>query len=383
MRLGPTIACVIAMACALAACGEDSGAAPTPPAAPPTPATLAPSPQAVTAPSGALAVIVSGGDAGQATYSIALVRGDGSTAATVTAQVPQPRRRSDLCTSFLPLVSASATRLYFEDGDTLKSLSASGQVAGIRQLPTPQDVVVVSVSPDDTRLAAALLSVGGDGSGHLDIVAGDLRGGPTTEVLHRDVAASDGLAPDGAQWPAGWHGGNLVLGTGPLHPQGCPASPYAYRVVRPADGSTVATPCSGSDLAVPAMPSPGGVLCNGRNHQPPAIATWDGGTTPLSTDPSCPDTGIVSPDGSRLAGSHGQTQGGACGAADANVWLFTAAGSPQRTAATGNAAGWLDASHVISADPGSGALVILDAASGRVATVSAQGIYAGALPGGL
>jgi hypothetical protein len=210
-----TITITTIAAVGLAACGSAAvrpptlalTVVPTPTAVPAT--TPIPSPPVVANP---LAVVGSE-NAGIGAYTLGLVNAGGTVVAGVTANTPSDYYSVGGNPS---ITSTSDSRLYYEDGNNdIDYLTATGQhgVAFTVSRPTGAEVAF-AVSPDDTRVAVAVLTNWQDGSGnggeppytsHMYLMA---MGGGIQQTLF-DGTGTSSTAP--LTWPVGWDGANLVV----------------------------------------------------------------------------------------------------------------------------------------------------------------------------
>ncbi|MHB8719618.1 MAG: hypothetical protein ACYDAC_12120 [Candidatus Dormibacteria bacterium] len=334
-----------------------------------------PSPAPLASP---LAVLVDDAAAAPAsTYTISLVDTGGRVVAAATAR----RRSQDLsgCTvSRLPLVSASARRVFFLDGDsTLMWLDPDGKTGSIRSLGNEKGTEVsFSVSPDEERMAVVTV-VAISGGFHEAVTVETLGGaGSGTPIFTRDASGS-GSAGE-VSWPVGWHGDTLVLADGsPLPAGGCDGRPRVtgYDVVDPVSGEARLHMCFGTADGLPVgPPSAAGVLCAGHldGRLTLSVDSWTGSSASFATA-SCLPGGSLSPDGGRAA-----LNAAPC-AATGPVVLVSRGGAEVRTQAAGLPAAWLDAHHVVVTAGGARAAVV-DAGSGATAGVAAAGVVESILP---
>src|SRR5260221_4986630 len=137
-------------------------------------------------------------------YSIFLIGVDGRIASHATAQGPSPDFGE-----VGPLVSTSDDKVYFLDGpSTVKSLEPSGKVAVAATLPSSATTQArFSVSPDDHRIAVALLTYHVDGLtptyGGMQMYVSDLNGAHRVDIFS---------SPSVAEWPVEWLGTHPFVG---------------------------------------------------------------------------------------------------------------------------------------------------------------------------
>src|SRR5579864_5792436 len=318
---------------------------------------------------------------GGATYSVSLVNVQGQVVATATAQ------KRSLATDIwnlktvlfrgvqMPNVSASNTRLYYLDGDSrVMFLNPDGTTGLATTISVEGDsAAVFSVSPDDSRIAVAIITY--PYPAKTRIYVEDLHGGGNHVELFSSTTA--------LEWPVGWHQGNLVLGTdfnsshmGPY--EGFLYSYTEYHVADASTGNRIATVCGGQYTSGP--PVPAGSVCW---HEGPvyAVSDWAGKTwspSSLSCNPA------LSTDGAKI---------GTC------IWTSTERtgaylardGSLTRIGFFADPRGWIDANHVVVARLNSstggveqtGQLDIVDTRSLADFTVTDQGFFGGTIPGAL
>ena len=332
--------------------------------------------QAVTPPnsvSGAYAVVVKDFLEGGATYTVTLVATDGHLAAAAT-----PRKRS----RFVQIgnLSTSATTLYYLDGDTdIHYLRPDGRT-GLATAVTlaANQVATFSVSPDDKRIAVAVLDFTKYPVG-TRLYVEDLVG----HANHVELFSS----PAVEEWPVGWHGGHLVMALGPNAP---PQNEYegflrghGYHVADALTGTRLLDLCPGADSPVPE--SPGGTVC--VVYPNVSVVSWDAATWSAPKDGNSAMWGPLAPGGLLMATRITATPCSGC-RSDSGVFLVDARGVayPQpnlpREAAP---EGWIDATHLLlAADLAPNGLSVVDTTTGQVAAVpNATGFFAAALPGGL
>jgi hypothetical protein len=305
---------------------------------------------------GPLAVLVQRAG-GAEPYVIQLVRPDGRALPAVHAvsrslktyyppasPCPSGQCRGPATANYqLPETSVSATHVYFLDGESdLKSLSPSGTVALIRHLAVEANSnVAFAVSPDDRRIAIAVVTYAAAGSAtsfDLRLYAEDLLdGGHRTEVY---TSASV------VEWPVGWHAGEVVLAIGDpgvftgFNPYGA----LEYHLVDPASWTRQAVlSCTFGPLVV------AGSACS----KPPALGRqdWTGAALTFRLDPTGPVSRLqpaylaLSPDGHQVAGG---VRAAAAVAYDTELFED---GSESLLVAGAAPSGWLDARHLLVTAP--------------------------------
>lgn len=151
----------------------------------------------------------------------------------------------------LPEVSISLTRVYFLDGDTsIKSLTPDGAVQTVMDVSAPPNTqVVFAVSPDDTRIAVATITLATANvadSFHEVMYVEDVG----TAANRVDIYSSTTQA----EWPLAWHAGKLIVGLGPqdIGAYNAPYGAIAYHVVDPSTGRRLAALDCAQGLLSPA-----------------------------------------------------------------------------------------------------------------------------------
>ncbi len=336
------------------------------PAAPgqsaPLPSGSSPVPAANASPAGAtpLAVLVQR-LGGAEPYVVQLVRPDGHALPAVHAvarslktyrpaatpcpsgSCPSPATALATANYQLPETSVSATHVYFLDGAAdLKSLSPTGAVALLRHLELgPNSNLAFAVSPDDRRIAVAVITYGSEASGvpfSLSLYAEDLAGGGNrTEVFTSSSIVA---------WPVGWRAGNVVLAIG--QPGVFTAfNPYAaveYHLVDPASWTRRALVTCNFGPLVAAGSACWKAATLGRQD-------WSGATHTFRLDAAGPVSRLqpaylaLSPDGGRVAGA---VRAAAAGSYDTELFED---GSESLLVRGAQPLGWLDQSHLLVAGP--------------------------------
>jgi len=299
---------------------------------------------------------------GGATYSISLVGVDGRVAASATGR---KRGKPAGILVQMPSVSASSTRLYYLDGDSsvmfLKPDGTSGAATTIAV--DSNSAAVFSVSPDDSRIAVAVITF--PYPAKTRIYVEDLTGGGH----HTDLFSSGSVL----EWPVGWHQGHLVIAVGINTPpqnafDGFIYAFSGYHVADASTGTRLATICDGYLAAVP--PVPAGTVC--AKYPNFLVSDWSGTTRPAPADEGC-NGGALSPDGAMIAD---------CQGSPAVVTLVVQDGTQIATQYSGTPVGWIDSTHVVLSAANSD-LSIVDARAFTKTPIQAQGFFAGAIPGTL
>lgn len=246
--------------------------------------------------------------------------------------------------------------MYFEDGNTaIDYLTPTGQRGVALTIARPAGAMVVfAVSPDDTRVAVAILS-NWDGiappyTSHMYLVA---MGGGIEQTLFDGT----GTSSSPLTWPIGWDGSNLVVAQSFYEADvigGGPCMSY---------GTAEATQCASQlRLFNPATRSFGPVLCpdGTMNGVPTAVAiacttsglqavSWSGTITSFGSSIPSSGTCMLSPQGAVIACPSVLVNGGMSAAQDLPAHLFRAGGVAQPILNPGNAQviGWIDGNDVV------------------------------------
>ncbi len=347
-------AAILLTAIFVAACGAPGaggGATPTPsassraPASSPTPGTVGP-----------LGVLVQRAGGGEP-YVIQLVRPDGRALPAVHAMARSLKTyllpasacpSGGQCTGSatanyqLPETSVSATRVYFLDGEAdLKALSPTGRISSIRHLEVPANSnVAFAVSPDDRRIAVAMISYGTSPSVppfSLHLYVEDLGGGKRGEEF---------TSTSIVEWPVGWRGPTLVVANGQpgvftgFNPYGA----VEYHLVDPATWTRqAALTCSYGPIVA------AGVAC----WTPTSLGRqdWTGVPHNFRIDPAGALSRIqpaylaLSPDGRQVAAA---LKAAAAGTYDTELFED---GSEAALVAAVAPLGWLDGGHLLVVAP--------------------------------
>lgn len=300
---------------------------------------------------------------GGPTYTASLVGLDGRVSATATGS-----KRSHPTTLIqMPSISASDTRLYYLDGDSkVMYLRPDGQSGLATTIPVDTNsAAVFAVSPDDTRIAVAILTF--PYPAKTRIYVEDLAGGGNHVELFSSTTS--------IEWPVGWHQGHLVIGVGAnARPQNAwEGFEWAYEGYHVADATTgdrIATVCPGyGTFSTP--PVPAGTMCvRSPKYE---VSDWNGATRPIPQDAGC-GGGALSPDGSLVADCQGNPR---------TATLVAVDGSMKTTPYAADALGWVDANHVVVHQDADSSNAILDVSSLLLVQTGAKGFFAGTIPGRL
>lgn len=345
-----TRACLLLGSMLLAGCG--AAAMPTASTAPAT-AIASPTPTAgSTPPVGVTPLAVVGAPpANKGPYTLGLVSAAGIVVASVTGTTP-----SDFGpVSDPPLTSTSDSRLYFEDGNTdIDYLTPTGQHGVAFTIDRPAGAIVAfAVSPDDSRVAVAILS-NWDGAAppytsHLYLMA---MGGGIEQTLFDGTSTS---STNPLTWPIGWDGNSLVVaqtvlanfggyvpGTGPCASYGTVQCAAQLRVFNPVSGSFGPVLCPGATMT--GGPTAAGIACTTSGLE---AVSWSGAIT--SFGPTISGACMLSPQGSVIACPSDLINGNTNEAQDIPAHLVRAGGVAQPIPNPGNAQiiGWIDGNDVV------------------------------------
>ena len=299
---------------------------------------------------------------GGATYSISLVGLDGHVAATA---VGHKRSQPGGVLVQMPNISPSNSTLYYLDGDSsvmfLRPDGTSGAATTISV--DSKSAAVFSVSPDDSRIAVAVITYPYPARTRLYVE--DLTGGGH----HIDLFSSSSVL----EWPVGWHQGHLVIAVGMnTAPQnawdGFIYAMSGYHVADASTGTRLATICDGSIAYDP--PVSAGTVCGSSPNY--VVSDWSGTTRPAPADDGCVG-GALSPDGLIIADCQGSPR---------VVTFVVGDGTRIATQYSGMPMGWIDSTHVVLKADNSD-LSIVDARAFTTTPCQAQGFFGGTIPGAL
>ena len=316
-------------------------------------------------PSSALAVMVGHAAYDSTTYSVQLVDTNGQVVAGIKAHThSQITNRCGTATAALPavpMVSTSAGRAYYLDGDTdVRYLAPDGSTGRVATVPgSAQTLAIFAVSPDDSRFAIAVFDFGWR---------------PVQAQLY--VQTLDGKhrvdlpQPSGAnRWPAGWHDGKLLVGNG-LSP--------TMQLIDPSTGATLATIGGSACEPLASLPTAAGFAC-----ATPSLAVgridWAGNLTIFTTGDAFTGGAALSPDGTQLLAS----------GTGAVLKLIDSPETGSNVASLGIAygypgdGGWLDPFHAVYRVAGAPDQAVIDVRSQAVLGMPANSVLEARLPGGL
>ncbi len=229
------------------------------------------------------------------TYELALVSQKGSIVAHVKpTQQWQPSSQLTMGDKIpTPLVpyTASSSRLYYLDSNTLKSITPGGVGGVVRTLDAGNREYALAVTSDDRRIAIAEFDYSvGPPAFHLWVE--DLAGGNRVDLRLNNFRYG---------WPFGWWNGNLIVVEAEPYQtvttEGWNALPFVRQahLIDPKGGVEIATLCS--------WPVATHALCSDKAHNL-YINSWDGARVPQPQvgRGDCYPTGALSPDGVSIAG---------------------------------------------------------------------------------
>lgn len=274
----------------------------------------------------------------------------------VCAPATSPCQTSEIAAFNLPEVSISSSRVYFLDGETqVKSLAVNGTVQNVMNIDAPDNSqVVFAVSPDDARIAVAIITL-----------ATDNEPAPFTDTIY--VLALGKGAPGAVavyssttrpEWPVAWHHGELVLGVGPsdIASYNTAYGAIGYEMVDPDTGAQLATlDCAAGLLTAAGSACVSGFCSSGSGCGPGTIGrqAYDGVKTMFALPSGPPpkiltalaQTDELSPDGSAVAvtalpSAPGRLQNDTLLVHDGAWSILTGEGAP---------IGWVDDTHLMVA----------------------------------
>jgi hypothetical protein len=317
-------------------------------------------------------------------YSVGIVATDGHVVAG--SSVPRRSVRTQIGS-----VSTSKTTLYYLDGDSdIRYLRPEPFAKGIATHVAlgPKQVAAFAVSPDDRRIAVAVL----DYTRYpvsTRLYVEDLNGGGN----HVEIFSS----PTVLEWPVGWHNGALVMAIGRNSPPQNGGEWFergsGYHVANAQTGDRILSLCDAGQSYVPE--SPAGTVCN--RYPNASVISWDGGSRAVPKAGACAIWGPLSPAGVMASRNIALADGGCTGGS--SIFLVAADGTQDHSRALAPQSlpeGWIDNTHlVVVADtppfsppdfvaPRS----IVDTRTGLAVTIETSGgayggFFASALPGGL
>lgn len=304
-------------------------------------------------------------------YSVLLVGTDGKVAASAQAVEPAVYRFTSPPPA-PPLVSITNSRVYYADGTSVKFLKPDGSTGIAMSYPGgPQTVAGFSVSPDDRRVAVALLTFQTPSTPQaLDLYVEDLGGGNRVDLFKSATVT---------EWPVAWTNGHVVVAVGPLTVGGTSKNPYngtfGYHVADATSGNRLVT-MSDDCLYGPLVPAGSACVMSGQIYG----QFFDGSIrTIFPSNQDGPQYHLVlTPDGAGAAGQLGS----------ASIVFFYPAQGDRNLGTNGAPMGWIDNSHLVFAKPNSSGRGILDLNGGSIppeipmpaCTCANSGIFFGSIP---
>ena len=346
---------------------------------------------------------------GSSTYIVRLVNDGGTTVASTRARswsgYPHLRGSSAFA-STIP-TSELDTRLYYLDGDTtIRYLKADGSSGVAAEVPgTSTTRPAFSVSPDDTRIAVSLMTWTNQHF-HEQAYVEDLGTGAHHVALFNvdgNLGTDSSTATTWLEMPLGWHDGDIVYG------QTSPWNQYiirpdlpvynGYSLVDPTSGAQVLSLCQydGQVLALFGIfttpPTAGGVLCQTGPFAATQVQlrSWSGAIIEKLGDGACAEPAAVAPDGT-VALWDGGNFSGVCPPNPQGKTRIVRGRATTEVSAIGSPVGWIDDGHLVVINQKGGyidngdltnPMQVLTVSSGRLTTASFEGLFVGAVPGGL
>jgi hypothetical protein len=321
-------------------------------------------------------------------YSIYIVGVDGRIAGHAAAQGPSPDYGA-----YGPIVSTSDHKVYFLDGpSTVKSLEPYGKVAVAATLPGSATIQArFSVSPDDRRIAVALLTYRVNGLaityGGMQMYVSDLNGANRVDIFS---------SPSVAEWPVEWLGADLVVAVaipfanesghgGSITPFGALGG---YHLVNSANGDRIAELCPAKEGLPLGLPTHEGVLCERYSDAAAMLYDWTGAETKLGNVPPNPVYQALEPGTRNFTVDNGNLSG-------TSIYVTGSTGELRKLPGEVAQLGFITRGKVLLALPAQPKLVVYDLASSSSVAVALQplnavgsifggyGFVAGLLPGGL
>ncbi len=337
-------------------------ASPTAGDATPSPAST---PSVITGVGATAFVLVDRYNAGDSShYRLAIVGTDGRLIKVLTPDEPSINQTGPSLGS-PALVSISSTRVYYLDGDSsIGYFSRNGSAGLAATLPGgPQKLVSFAVSPDDTRIAVAILDYT-SGTPSVSISVRDLVGGGRQVPIYSSASS--------VEWPVAWVRGNLVLALGSSQ-EGQPSGVYPFAAANPynaTDGYQVVDTTNGQVLdTIPSQCAFGLLVEGGTPCARPGggvgVRDWGGNTTwyASSAEANFLTREALSIDGTVAANS-----------SPGSIGLFHNGTKIDAIAGVGGSAvamGWIDATHlVVRHFNGSSAVSIIDTKAGTAVDVA-------------
>lgn len=299
------------------------------------------------------------------TYTVTLIATSGKVVGTAQPSSPTPVSCGDAAAAVVPVpVSMSNSRVYYMDAQgVVRFLTSNGDTGRATTVPIGASRrSSFAVSPDDQRIAVVVSDFTTSGAA-TRLYVEDLNGGTN----HVDVYSETGSY---SLWPIGWHGGLLVVAKVASCTQGggfgC-CGPQEFHVVDPTPPGYRKFTIGGPDciIATPAVPA--GAACETASSTA-KVYDWTGALLRTYAIPGVGQGPLyLSPNGQHLALS-------------TNANITTVEGS---SAMNMDVCGWIDDTHIFSGGDAQHQPRVGDISTGKIVPVSAQGLCAGRLPGGI
>jgi len=325
---------------------------------------------------GPYAIVVSPLQAAGQPFTLSLIDAAGKAVASASGTTrqsgPTCRLGPDQAALVVPspvIVSASDSKVYFEDGDgSVKAFGRDGKVSTVGKLSFGvNSAAVFAVSPDDSRIAVVTIDASAQPF-KIALSVGPLQSLPGTQI-YSTTDRSYSL------WPVGWHADQVVVARVPACTQGggpFTGFPVEYHVVDAQTAARTATIGALDGCRTVSLPSPAGALCEDTRTQRLNLLGWDGRAQSSWADPGLFQY-AVSPAGWGLACCEGQN----------GPLLLNPSGATSTIAAAQGSIGWIDGTHFLVVGQGpQGQSVLYDTSSKKTTPVAVSGTYLGRLPGG-
>ncbi|TMC81567.1 MAG: hypothetical protein E6J08_07335 [Chloroflexi bacterium] len=279
----------------------------------------------------------------------------------------------------MPMFSTSVGRAYFLDGDTdVRYLAPDGSTGlAFRIAGNSQSVAMFQVSPDDRMVAVSVF---------------DYRRHPVASTLSvQDMNRGEPtmLPPSGVayRWPAGWHGGKLLVGSDTTpNPTFGFYGPLPYRIsslqlLDPSTGSTLATLSSGECKPMSSLPSTAGLACATANLTVGRI-DWSGNATIFANGDAFTGGASLSPDGTQLLASGTGALLKLISSPETGSRVTTLGTSYPEAGGYPGDGGWIDENHVVYRRAGTPNQYVVDVRTGVSVALPPATVMADRLPGG-
>ena len=322
----------------------------------------------------------------QGGYDIALVSVTGQVVARAHGHVRSPIADA----TELPYVSASDSRVYYLDGDQqIRWLKADGTSGVAGQVGGgPRVHATFSVSPDDSRIAVALLDYSTNPVA-LTLYVEDVATGAQHSVIFTSTSRY--------VWPIGWHAGQLVVAY--LGPNAVPfkskeilytgrdLTSYPYGT-NPYGGinAHVISPINAQRLTIIGGGGNSGLLnASGSAIVQGGTVDWSGNYSWNIANGygSISAVGSIAPDGRKIVACCWPAP---AASGELAIWSTDGSTGPAQAAGTsGDWVGWFDQTHFITGfyQRADGRSSVVDIGNGSVSSVDVYGIVAAMIPGNL